>query len=194
MACEEGQNQRQRELVWFQTSDDKVQGTAFEEDSFFCRNYSAFLLHVSWKPLLTSRGCCCNINPISAVMVFCESCEMMTQQYIAAVFRAGTTCCKLGVGGGKVLHGGRIRNDGEKCCFKHIAITRPRTGSEWMHFSKSSALLSQIAMPVTYLARLKCSLLLVFHHVFHCGFTEPYQVAVYSDLSPSEIFIPLHWM
>lgn len=49
-------------MCYFQTGEHKIQGNSIEEeDTFFWKNicYSAFLLHMSWKPLslLTPKGC-----------------------------------------------------------------------------------------------------------------------------------------
>lgn len=112
---------------------------------------SALPLPMSCNPLslLVPQGCCCNI-PVGAVtMMFCDRGEVMTQQWIAAVFRAGTIWCQTVTGAGKVLHGGRKRESGGKCCFKHTALTRPRIGSSWIQCSNSSAPVSQITISVT---------------------------------------------
>lgn len=62
MACEQRRNHGDSWMCYFQTSDHQIQGTFIEEeDGFFWKNiwYSAFLLHMSWKPLslLTPKGC-----------------------------------------------------------------------------------------------------------------------------------------
>jgi len=72
-----------------------------------------------------------------------------------------------------VLCGGRIRNSGVKCCFKHIATTSPRTDSESLCFSNSSVPVSQITVLVTYLAYVSVPcLLFTFQNVFQCCTTS----------------------